>query len=212
MTLPSPNDVVAFVIFFFPGFITLLLSSKLCRVRLKQRSDLEKIVLSSIFSIVSFLIVGVSPQVEDITIAILDVNKLLFIFLVSIILALVLWIIVKIWSALDDILSVRLEKCWSKLGLTYRSNEKGSSYILRQFYDAREKNALVIFTSSGDIYKGSFEGYAISPLEIVLCGTEKNPIMQFTENQWKEIEGYILYFFEKDIKRISAIGLIGETN
>lgn len=212
ISIPTPNDVVSFVVFFFPGFLTFWLSSELCGVKIKQRSDLEKIVLSSIFSIFSFSIIGVSLRAEDISTAIFNRDKIFLIFVVSIALSIVLWIIVKIWNLMNDIISVRLQTIWSRLGRTYRSNEKLSSYLLKQFYSAKEKNELIIVTSSKETYRGCLGGYYLHPLEITLIKTKTNSLKKLKDNNWEEIDEYLLYFNEKDIKRIGAIGLKGESN
>jgi len=205
VSIPSPDDAIAFVVFFFPGFITLLLLSHLCGISLKQRSDLEKIVLSSIFSILSFLVVGVSLQTENIAMAIFNIGTILRVFSASVALAIVIWISIKAWDFFIDVASARLQRLWAKLGRTYRSTETSSSYVLRQLYDAKEKNEVVIHTSSGEIYKGSFQGYTPNPLEILLVRTKETPIRQLKKDRWEEVDEYLMYFNEKDIRRISAI-------
>jgi hypothetical protein len=207
MSLPTPDDAIAFVVFFFPGFITLLLVFRLCRINLRQRSDLEKVVLSSIFSIISFLVVGVSLEAESIATAIFTVDIILRVFLASVALAIALSVIIKAWDAIADISSARSQRFWSKLGRTYIGSDTCSSFLLRQLYDAREKNELVIVTTSGEIYKGSFQGYGIHPTEIILAKTEKIPIKKLVADHWDERDEYLILFNEKDIRRISAVGI-----
>lgn len=206
MDIPTPNDVIAFVVFFFPGFITFWLVSELCGVSIKQRSDLEKIVLSSIFSIFSFLTAGISLQVENITMAIFNFSQISYVFAVSVILAIVLWILIRLWNYVDATISVKLQKFWSRLLPTYSGNESGFSYMLRHIYDAKDKNQLIIHTKSGEVYKGSLGGYSPNTLEIIIIGTEESPIMQLKAGHWEEIDEYLIYFNGKDINRIAAIG------
>lgn len=208
MSFPSTDDAIAFVVFFFPGFTTLLIVSKLVGVDLKQRSDLEKIVLSSIFSIVSFLLVGVSLQAESITRAIFSVNTILYVFGASVALAIIIWGVAKAWDILVDVGSATLQRFWSKLGRTYRSSDRCSSYVLRQLYDARQRNELIVTTSSGEIYKGSFQGYSVKPLEILLLREQENPIRKLVKGLWVEQDEYLMHFNEKDIRRVSAVGLV----
>lgn len=209
VSLPNTDDVVAFVFFFFPGYITVWLASTLCGVNIKERSDLEKIVLSSIFSITSFLLAGVSPRPEDIFAAVFDIHRIPYVFLASIGTAVTLWLAIWLWKWVDDFVVSKSQRFWSRLGRTHRTPRSCSSYVLRQLYDARLKNELVVYTTSGDVYKGSFEGYTPEPLEIILMG-RKDRIEKRKEGEWVEIPEYLMCFNDRDIRRISAIGIVGD--
>lgn len=208
MTIPTPNDIIVFVIFFFPGFITSLFLYKFFSVENKQFSDLEKIVLSSIFSIFSFLVLGVPIQVETISAAVLDPITLTWTFLTAIVLACSIWIIIKSFSFFGDFISPKIHRVLANRGKDHTSKNSCFPHILRQLYDARDKNEVIVHTMSGEMYKGSLEAYAENPLEIILMATKKNYLQQLNEEMWEDINEYMICFIEKDIKRISVRTLI----
>jgi len=207
MSLPTKDEAIAFVLFFFPGFLTLWLLLELSGTHIKDRTDLEKIILSSIFSVFSFLATGVSLQTESISQAVFDISKISSVFLVSVGLAICLTIIIKVWKYLIDVTSLRIQSFWSHSGRSYTSSETCCSYILRHLFNSKNKTEIIIFANSGEVYKGILEGYNTDPLEIILTSSKK-PILELKNGKWKEFDGYLLYLNETDIKRISLASYV----
>jgi hypothetical protein len=207
MSLPSPQETIAFVVFFFPGFLALSIAHVVSATSIRKRSSLELIVWSSILSIISFSLAGIVLIPEKISEAIFTPQVVVNVFLLSVMLGLITGLAGISWLYVGNAVAVTAQKVASILHISYRSyKETCSSSVLRQIFASGEKSEIVINVGKDIAYRGFLGGYGFNPLEITLIATEGNPIIECKRNECHFIDEYLMIFRDKDIKRISAIG------
>ena len=202
--IPAPQDVIGFIVFFFPGFVSLLIAANLTDTELKDRSLLEVIVLSFVFSALTF---GVSGSIVPIGTNLLQaettMTDTLTIFASSVLVGIVVYVLLGVWLSIAR--RIAQASIWLRRKLLSEIETFGpsSAYLLDRVWESRDKNHLVVTTKSGEIYRGRLGSYSIKPkYEIVLEAGNKKPISKYSNDRWEDLAEWAVLFPEEDISRI----------
>lgn len=200
------EDVIAFVVFFFPGFVSLNIACILCGSDIKKKTELEIIIWSSIFSILSFSSAGVTISPERIARAVFTSQTIIGVFIMSLVIGSATGLLAIGWLHFSGFYEKMAQKIRQTLNIPYVSYETACSpALLRQLFASREKNQIIVHTSSGEVYKGYLAGYGSEPLELILTRSKDTPISIKKVDLWEPIEEYLMFFSKEDIRKISVI-------
>lgn len=177
---------------------------------LKDRSPLEVIVLSFVFSGVGFgLVTLFAPTtVSSATLLSLETTPLtaVAVFAVALVVGVVGYTLVGVWVYLGEAIEEASLAIRKAFGLEVETFGPVTTYFMRQLWKTRDKNDVIVTTKLGDNYQGMLGSYSIKPnYEILLIRRETRAILKFTKNDWIEVKQWAVLFREEDISRIHAV-------
>lgn len=234
--IPSPQDVISFIVFFFPGFISLLVIANLAGSDMKDRSPIEVIVVSFVFSAISFavaslIVTAISLAGPNLVIpistsgaALLQVETTpadaLVIFASSVFIGILTYVLLGAWLTIGRWIAKGSIVIRRRLLGRTETFGPSSEFWLQTVFEARDKNDLIVTTKSGELYRGRLASYSIKPKFEVLLGRgediiEENgketirvrPVYKFREAGWEELAEWAILFPEEDISRMHAVGV-----
>jgi hypothetical protein len=210
VTLTDPQQIIGFVVFFFPGFISLLVGAQLLGSSIKNRSVIETIVLSYVFSAVLFYIlspvIGVDITSFSLGQMVLSPASWILIFGVSVILGVAIATSIGIWLHIVEFILKFADRVKNTLGFELITLSAVSEPLLRIIWNNRELNDIIVMTTSGEMFRGKLGAYSIEPrFEILLVRRSDAPIRKLEGNKWIELDEWGIWIEGKHIYRLHVI-------
>lgn len=222
--IPSPQDVISFIVFFFPGFISLLVTANLTGTDLKDRSLVEVIVVSFVFSAINLALASLVIPISTITAALLQIETTplysIVIFGTSILIGVLTYGLLGVWLTLGRWIAKASISLRRKLLGGTDTFGPSSEYWLQRVFEARDKNDLIVTTRSDELYKGKLTSFSIKPRFEVILGRDEEtinedgketkrvrPVYKFRDNGWEELVEWAILFPEEDIRRLLVVGV-----
>jgi hypothetical protein len=206
--IPSPADLFAFAVMFFPGFISMQISLRLNDNPSDRPDAVEKLVISFVLSVVAFYLAAVPIDPLHPAVTVLSIDNLIRTFLVAIGLGLVVSVLYYGWLYVEVLITSVANWVRSKTGLTIAPGtalERGLDAIWRY----RKNHYVIIKCKDGSMFKGFLAIFSSDPtLQIVLSQfDEKTPMQRFdaASCKWSDIEEWTMIFTQEDISTIAAI-------
>jgi len=204
MWLPSVQEAISFVIFFFPGFLSLMTFSLLSGVNINKWSDLRKVVLCSVFSMLSFMFSGVSLTPEQVITSVFTPSSILTVVSISIILGIATGLLSVAWLYISRDLALFAQYISEKTGISYASYEETClTNILRRILQNSALFLVTVSTSSGSTFRGFLGGYGTNPVEIVLMARDQRPLQKLNGTEWIDLDDCLLVIRNRDILTVS---------
>lgn len=210
VVLPEPQQIAGFVVFFFPGFVSLLVAVNLLGFSVKNRSVIETVVVSYVLSVVLFYILspilGVEITATSIGQIVLSPNNSILIFGSSLMLGVLIAAFIGVWLYISEIILIFSDWLIRKLGFQRITFSPVSTVFLREVWKNREVNDIMIITTSGEMFRGKLGSYSIEPkFEILLIRRNDVPIRKFDGNKWIALDEWGIWLSDKHIYSIRAI-------
>jgi hypothetical protein len=204
---PSPADLFAFAVIFFPGFISLSIALKLNDIPSEKLDAVEKIVTSFVLSIIAFVVAEVPINPLSPAVTVLSTSNLIRTFVVAIGLGLLVAVIYYAWLyievAIVDVTSV----IRTRLGLTIAPGT-ALKRALDTIWRYRDRNYVDVKCKDGGMFKGLIAIYSLDPtLQVVLMRNGDKSLEKLDAGQWKKIEEWSMIFTQEDISAIGAIAV-----
>lgn len=210
VTLTDPQQIIGFVVFFFPGFISLLVGAQLLGSSIKNRSVIETVVLSYVLSAVLFYIlspiIGVDITAFSLGQIVLSPASWILIFAVSVILGVAIATSIGIWLHIVEFILKFTARVRKTLGFEQITPSSVSEPLLRNIWNNRELNDIIVMTTSGEMFRGKLGAYSIEPkFEILLIRRSDAPIRKLEGNKWIELDEWGIWIGGKHIYRLHVI-------
>ena len=204
---PSPVDLFAFAVIFFPGFVSLSMAMRLHNVHADKLRAVEKVVLSFALSVASFFIAGVPLDPLAPSKSVLSFTNLTIVFLVAIGLGLVIAIFYYAWIYFEfHIIRVaNWIRVKARLTLSSVTTLKDALDLL---WKHRDKSYAVVMDKDGQKYRGFLGMISFEPkIQLALSRhNNKNP-EKFEKDEWNSVDEWILVFAEDNIRWIGATAI-----
>ena len=201
---PSPADLFAFAVVFFPGFISLSIAIRLHDIPAEKIGAVEKIILSFALSVASFFLARVPLDPLAPSTTVLSFRNLTVVFLIAVGLGLVLAIFYYALVYVEDHIIRVANWVRVRLGLILVPGTAVKG-VLDLFWKYRDKSYVVVVDKNGTMFRGFISMLSMDPkLQLVLSQYNgKNP-EKFENGTWSSLDEWALVFTEDNIRRIGA--------
>lgn len=202
---PSPADIFAFAVIFFPGFVSLSIAMRLTNTRAEKLGAVEKVVLSFVLSVASFFVAKVPIDPLAPSKAVLSITNLTLTFLVAAVLGVIVAAMHTVWLYIEIGFLTIADWIRSKLGLTIVPGT-ALKRALDRFWENRHRNYVVVMNRDGQKFRGFLGVYSIDPVLQVVLSTHngKNP-EKYECGEWKPVDEWALVFTEENIRWVGAV-------
>lgn len=202
---PSPADLFAFAVIFFPGFISLSIALRLNDNPSDEPGTVEKVVMSFILSVIAFYIAAVPIDPLQPAVTVLSISNLVRTFLVAIGLGLVVSVAYYAWLYVEVKITDLTTWIRTKVGLTIAPGT-ALERALDTLWRFRNSNYIVVKCKDGTMFKGFLAIYSLDPaLQVVLTKHGNKGLQKLNADKWHEIEEWSMIFTQEDISTIGAI-------
>ncbi|MGB9023703.1 MAG: DUF6338 family protein [Candidatus Bathyarchaeia archaeon] len=202
--MPTPADLFAFVIIFFPGYISLSIAVRLHDIPAEKIGSVEKAVISFALSIASFFLARVPLDPAAPAATVLSFRNLTLVFLVAAGLGLVVAVLYYAWVYVEFKILGAANWVRVRLGLTL-SPGTALKDALDLLWDNRDKNYVVVMDKSGQMFRGFLGMLSLEPnAQLMLSQHDGRKPEKFDNGTWKAVDEWALVFVEDNIRWIGA--------
>lgn len=204
---PSPTDIFAFAVIFFPGYVSLSIALRLNNNPGDKPDTVEKVVLSFLLSVIAFYLARVPIDPLSPAVTVLSIDNLIRTFLVAVGLGLVVSVLYYAWLYVEVKIGDAANAIRTKVGLTIAPGT-ALERSLDPIWRYRKNHYVVIKCKDGTMFKGFLAIYSLNPaLQVVLTKFEDTGLQKFdaVAGKWNVIDEWTMIFTQGDILGIGAI-------